>query len=71
MALNGNVLGDLMLAAVDALSSEQAQNRQTVFRAMGAAIVTHIQTSGQVAVISVTGVLSGGSTSGPGTGTIL
>lgn len=71
MALNGDVLGDLMLAAVDALSSAQAQNRQTIFRAMGAAIVTHIQTAGQVVVVSVSGVTTGGGTSGPGTGTIL
>jgi hypothetical protein len=68
MALNGDTLGLAMLAAVNAVGDKT--DRTALFKAMGNAIVTHIQTQGQVVVISVTGVTPGGGVSGPGTGTI-
>jgi len=68
MALNGNTLGDAMLAAIDAVGDKT--NRQALFRALGAAIVTHIQTQGTVTVTvtSVSGVTVGAGVSGPGAG---
>lgn len=68
MALNGNSLGDAMLAAIDAVGDKT--DRQALFRALGAAIVTHITTQGSVAVTvtSVSGVTVGAGVSGPGTG---
>ncbi len=50
MALSGNRLGDAMLAAVDALTTEDKANRQKVFRALGAAIVTEVTTNARVTV---------------------
>lgn len=73
--LNGNILGDLIMAQVDLAVAATPQagpaQRQAVFRAIGAAIVTHITTQGTVVVTSVSGVTTGPGTSGPGTGTIL
>lgn len=68
MAMNGDVLGDALRAAVDAVSDKT--DREALFRAMGHAIVTHIQTQGSVAVTvtSVSGVTVGAGVSGPGTG---
>lgn len=75
MALNGNTLGDLIMTQVDLAVAATPQagpaQRQAVFRAIGAAIVTHITTQGTVVVTSVSGVTTGPGTSGPGTGTIL
>lgn len=70
MALNGDTLGDAMKAAVDALSDEDKADRVEVFRAMGAAIVAHIQAAAVVTVTSVSGVTTGGGVSGPGAGTV-
>ena len=75
MALNGNVLGDLIMAnisaAVAANQIADATQRQAVFRAMGNAIVTHLTTAGlvTVTVASVSGVTTGIGVSGPGAGT--
>lgn len=75
MALNGNTLGDLIMTQVDLAVAATPQagpaQRQAIFRAIGAAIVTHITTQGTVVVASVSGVTTGPGTSGPGTGTIL
>ena len=75
MALNGIVLGDAIKAAIDAAvastpSASEAQ-RAAVWRAIGTAIVSHIQTQGTVvvAVTSVSGVTTGVGVSGPGAGT--
>lgn len=74
MALNGTVLGDLIMANIDAaVAAHQESNpaqRQAIFRAMGEAIVVHILTA-QVVVVSVSGVTTGPGVSGPGTGTLL
>lgn len=70
MAMSGNVLGDAMMAAVDALTLPDKRDRQKVFRAMAAAIVTHISSMGVVTVTSVSGVTTGAGVSGPGVGTI-
>lgn len=75
MALNGIVLGDAILAAIDsAVASHQAADatqRQAIWRAVGTAIVTHITTQATVtvAVASVGGVTPGVGASGPGAGT--
>lgn len=77
MAMNGDILGDAILAAVDAAVAANAEvgssQRQAIFRGIGNAIVQHIQGNAQVtttvAVASVGGVTPGGGTSGPGTGT--
>lgn len=72
MALNGNALGDAIRVAIDALSDEQkASDREAIYRAMGTAIVSYLVVNTQVIVTNVTGVTTGGSTSGPGTGTIV
>lgn len=70
MALNGNVLGDLIKAAVDVQAAIDPEDRTALFRAIGGAIVTHITTSGVVVVTNVTLVQPGVGSSGPGTGTI-
>jgi len=70
MALNGNTLGLLMKSNIDSLSDEAKQDRDELFKALGAAVVTHITTSAIVSVVSVSGVTTGGGVSGPGTGTI-
>jgi hypothetical protein len=74
MALNANVLGALMKAAVDnvVVSTEEGVplNRDDLFQALADAIITHITSAGVVTVTSVTGVTVGGGVSGPGTGTI-
>jgi hypothetical protein len=75
MALNGVVLGDAILAAIDAAAAaNQAVSpaqRAAIWRAIGTAIVVHIQSQGTVVVTSVTGVTAGAGVSGPGAGTIL
>ncbi len=75
MAMNGTTLGDAIYAAVKAhLSWSPAgaddTKAQQFFRIIGQQIVTHISSNAVVAVASVSGVTSGGSASGPGTGTI-
>lgn len=69
MALNGDTLGDAIKAAIDGLDPEDKTDRTQLFRAMGAAIVAHIQGS---AVVSVNVTTTGNSTNqaGSGTGTI-
>jgi len=58
MALNGDILGDLMRAAIDATTDKT--DRVALFRAMGAAVVSHIQTAGVVTVAgTATGVTAG------------
>ena len=74
MALSGDVLGDLIMAnintAVAANQTANAAQRQAIFRAIGAAIVTHLQTAAVVTVTlpSVAGVTPGPGISGPGVG---
>ena len=70
MALNGNSLGDQMLAAIDALSDSSKKNRQAIFRALGGAIVSHIKTNGVVntgITVQVSPSSGTGATTGPGT----
>lgn len=75
MALNGTLLGDQILAAIDVTVAGNAQvseaQRQAVWRAIGNAIVLHFQTNAvvPVTVVSVTAVTAGVGVSGPGTGT--
>lgn len=70
MAMNGNGLGDEMLAAIDALSDSDKANRQALFRAMGNSIVKHITKNGVIAkgIAVQVSVSSGtGATTAPGT----
>ena len=74
MALSGTVLGDLIMANIDAAVAAHHESnptqRQAIFRAMGEAIVTHILTAQViVTVTSVSGVTTGIGVSGPGAGT--
>ena len=70
--MDGTVLGDAIMAAIDALGplaegETAAARRRAVFRAMGAAIVAHVKTAAVVA--TATAVTPGVGTS-PVTGTI-
>lgn len=49
--MNGNTLGDAMLAAVNAVPDKT--DRQALFRALGGAIVGHIQANAAVTVAAV------------------
>ncbi len=70
MALVGPDLGDAIKSAIDGVGDKT--DRQSVFRAMGTAIVSYITANAQVtstvAVTSVSAVTPGGGVSGPGTG---
>lgn len=74
MALSGDVLGLALKAAVDSVpvppGGADDAYRQDVFKAMGAAIVSHITSSAVVIVPNVTAVTPGPGISGPGSGTI-
>lgn len=75
MAMNGDILGQQIIAAIDGeLASQPTANavqREAIWKAVGRAIVLHIQTSGAVTVTvaSVSGVTVGPGVSGPGAGT--
>lgn len=66
--MNGDVLGAALKAAVDAVADKT--DRDALFKAMGDAIVLHIQTNAAVTVTSVSGVTIGTGVSGPGAGTV-
>lgn len=74
MALNGDLLGSEILAAVDAAIAENGTpgtaQRTAIFAAFGNAIVAHIVTNGVVNIPFVSNVTAGQANSGPGTGTI-
>jgi hypothetical protein len=75
MAMSGDILGDAILAAVDAVPTPPGAVtfRRDLFRALAAAIVAHITTqavvSTTVAVTNVSAVTPGVGVSGPGAGT--
>ena len=72
MALSGDILGDLMLANLDAALAamsddakrDDSSRRRVFFRALGAATVTHILTAGVVVVVTA---CPAGAGSGSGT----
>jgi len=68
MALSASVLASAIKSAIDGVSDKT--NRNDLFLAMATAIVDHIKNNGVITVTSVSGVTTGGGTSGPGTGTI-
>ena len=71
MALSKTTLQSLIKSKVEAVTGyAMTETAQEVWLAVADAIVTHITTSGVVAVASVSGVTTGGGVSGPGTGTI-
>lgn len=61
--MNGDVLGLAMKAAVDGVGDPK--DRDALFKAMGAAIVAHIQANGLVTVTTACGAGAG-----TGTGTV-
>lgn len=73
MALNGNTLGDAIMAAVDAVGDKT--DRTALFRAIGNAIVSHITANAQVSTTIQLGSVAAGVTVGvftaPVTGTTL
>lgn len=75
MALNGTVLGDAISVAIQGQNPEvdgtQLANLKKYWEPIATAIVNHIQSNAlvNVTVASVSGVLTGGGVSGPGTGT--
>lgn len=73
MALNGDALGQAVLSKIAALSPEQKQNTEAVWKAIGNGIVDYFKANAQVNstvnVASVSGVQTGTGVSGPGTGT--
>lgn len=66
MAMNGDTLGMAIKAAVEAAAAADPADRDEIFKAMGNAIVQHIQAAAQVVVV----VTSGPGSPGGGTGTI-
>lgn len=66
MALNGDVLGLAIKAAVQAAAAANPADRDAMFKAMGNAIVTHLKTLGVIVVV----VSTGPGAPGGGTGTI-
>lgn len=69
--MDGDVLGLAIKAAVDTVVAGGGPvDRDAMFKAMGHAIVEHVQAYGQVVVTSVSGVTAGAGVSGPGAGTI-
>ena len=74
MPLNGTALGDAVAAAIIAtdpgMTDDQKAQLQSSWEAIGQAIVTYFVANTEVIVESVSGVMTGGGTSGPGTGTI-
>jgi len=74
MSMDGNVMGEEIIAAIDAVvagnPTATTAQRRAIWRAIGRAIVHHIQNNAEVDVDSVTGVTVGGGNSGPGTGTV-
>ena len=78
MPMNGDLLGQQMLAALDAAvaahpKASDPQQRAAIWQGIGNAIVTHLQTfmvvNSIVTVASVSLVTPGVAASGPGTGT--
>lgn len=73
MPMNGNVLGDAMRAAIEALGSNPS--KQDFWRAVGGAVVSHVTGNAVVSstvtipVGGVTGVTAGAGVSGTGSGT--
>ena len=68
MALSKTVLGPLIKSKIDAVADKT--NRDDLFEAIADAVIEHITSAGVVNVVSVSGVTTGGASSGPGTGTI-
>jgi hypothetical protein len=72
MAMNGNALGDAIRVAVDAaVAANPAANptqRQAIWRAIGTAIVAHIQTN--AVVVGTTTAVQPGAGTAPTTGTV-
>jgi hypothetical protein len=75
MSMSGTRLGDAIVTAFQSINpgmtTAQINQLKSAWEAVGTAIVDEITNHAQVAVnvTSVSGVTSGGGTSGPGTGT--
>lgn len=66
--MDGNTLGALMMANVDALTDAQKKDRAAVFAALGSAVVIHIQSTAVIVGLIVAG--GGGGVAGGGPGVI-
>lgn len=74
MALSATVLSTLMKGKIDAAFPETPKDAAMLKKftdAIAEAVVEHVVSAGTVVVTNVTGVSTGGGTSGPGTGTIV
>lgn len=67
MPMSADILGSLIQGNIDALSDEQKKNRPEVFKAMAAAIITHIQSAAGISGVA-TGLANSG---GPCVGTLV
>ena len=73
MALNNttaDALGAAIASAVAALTDEQKQDLPTVWKTIMRLVYSSLKSDAVVSVTSVSGVTSGGSSSGPGAGTL-
>ncbi len=75
MALTGtgSALGTTIRSAIDSLSDEDKKDRTKLFDEMGKAIIAHLiaNGTGAIAVVSVSGVTTGGGVSGSGLGNLI
>lgn len=67
MAMDGDVLGAAMKAAIDGVTDKT--DRDALFKALGDAVVAHLQAHAVVST-TVTGTAAGGVVTGTGTGSI-
>lgn len=71
MALSINVLSDLIKTELEgSVSVNDPAELEKLTNAIATGVVNHITSSAEVTVDYVTGVTSGGATSGPGVGTV-
>jgi hypothetical protein len=71
MALSAAVLAELIKSKSAVKQADPAAPEGWFVDILAEAIVEHITTQAQVVVVSVSGVTTGPSVSGPGTGTIV
>lgn len=69
MAMNGDVLGAELKAAVHAAAAANPGDADAMFKAMGNAIVDHIHANATVSVTTTTPGVQAGPSAAPGTGT--
>jgi len=68
MSMNGNDLGDLLLATVNTAAGLTLGDRQALYRAFGNAIVNYLKANAVVTVTTSTPGVTVGPATAPGTG---